>query len=430
MNSANQVLPELVRLESADFYDDAQFAVYDRMRQEAPAFYYRPLDLYALTRMDDVRWVSTNPELFTSTRGLTLNQLRLARDGALSAFERFNDPAGELVITKDPPRQRELRTLMSSTLTPRYLQSFGEALRRYCAELVAAVPNGQPIDFVDAVASRLPLMIAAEILGVERADLERMKRWVWALEELTRVESIDELEDAAVSFDEMKAFLRNQIQHKKSNPGSDLISTFLGSTLAGDAVPDAIVLSHVSTLMSNGGTTRLLLASIAYHFATNPEHLSAVRGDPELLDAAIEECLRLVPPTRGFVRTATADVDRHDVTIRAGQRVYMLYPAANRDPNAFTDPDEFDLRRGQATHAAFGFGTHFCLGAALARMEAKELFTQLLDKFPDIALAGVAERYPHVQLNGLATLPLVLRTVESGSRGRVRVPAGSDEVAT
>jgi cytochrome P450 len=147
-----QPLDALVQLERPSFYDDSQFAVFDRMRVEAPAFYYEPLDLYALTRMTDVRWVSTNPELFTSTQGLTLNQLRLAKDGALSAFERFNDPAGELVITQDPPRQRALRTLMSSTLTPRYLESFAEALQRFCAELIAAVPDGEPVEFVDAIA--------------------------------------------------------------------------------------------------------------------------------------------------------------------------------------------------------------------------------------------------------------------------------------
>jgi cytochrome P450 len=414
-----QPLDALVQLERPSFYDDSQFAVFDRMRVEAPAFYYEPLDLYALTRMTDVRWVSTNPELFTSTQGLTLNQLRLAKDGALSAFERFNDPAGELVITQDPPRQRALRTLMSSTLTPRYLESFAEALQRFCAELIAAVPDGEPVEFVDAIASRLPIMVAAEILGVERPDLDRMKRWVWALEELTRAESMDALEEAGLCNDELKTFLRSQLQHKKVNPGRDLISNFMNSTLSGGEVPDAVVLSHVSTLMSNGGTTRLLLASIARHFATHPDDLAAVRSEPELLDTAIEECLRLTPPARGFVRTATSDVELHDTTIRAGQRVYMLYPAANRDPEVFDAPEKFDLRRSSTTHAAFRFGTHFCLGAALARMEAKELFAQLLQRFSQITPAGSAEPYRHIQLNGLATLPLVLN--ERGTRRQTAV---------
>jgi cytochrome P450 len=424
----SQPLDDLVQLERADFYDDGQFAVYDRMREEAPAYYYRPLDLYALTRMDDIRWVSTNPQLFSSTRGLTLNQLRLAENGIMLAFERFNEPAGELVITKDPPRQRELRALMSPTMTPRYLESFAAALERFCSELVAQVPDGDPIEFVDLVASRLPLMIAASILGVKGPDLDRMRRWVWALEELTRVESADELEEAGECFDELKTFLRKQIKQKKTHPGTDMISTFLQSTLAGHSVPDAIVLSHVSTLMSNGGTTRLLLTSIAHELATHPKQLAEVRSNPELLSAAIEECLRMRPPARGFVRTATQDIELREATIRAGQRVYMLYPAANRDPEAFENPAEFDLHRGPATHAAFGFGTHFCMGAALARMEAKELFRQILARFPHIELAGDVARYQHVQLNGLATLPLVFREGERTALAASAMASSSEVV--
>jgi cytochrome P450 len=112
-------LAELVRVEDPLFYDDRQFAVYDRMRAQAPAYHYAPLDVFLLTRMDDVRYVSTHPELFSNASGLTLNQLRMARDGANTAFERFNEPDGELVITKDPPRQRGVRDLMSQNLTPR-----------------------------------------------------------------------------------------------------------------------------------------------------------------------------------------------------------------------------------------------------------------------------------------------------------------------
>jgi cytochrome P450 len=409
-------LDELVELEHPDFYDDEQFTAYERMRAQAPAYYYPPLDLFALTRMDDIRWVSTNPGLFTSTRGLTLNQLRLAELGSATAFERFNDRDGEFVINLDPPRQRELRALMSPTLTPRYLQTFMADLRQFCAELVAGLPEGVQIDFVSDVAADLPLMVAAAILGVERPDLARMKRWVWALEELTRVESIDELETAGQQFDEMKVFLREQIERKQKAPGQDMISSFLGSTLDGGAVPAATVLSHVSTLMSNGGTTRLLMASIAHHFATHPEHVTLSRDDPAVLDAVIEECLRLTPPARGFVRTATTEVDLHGATIREGQRVYLLYPAANRDPAVFDAPDVFRLDRDSAQHAAFGFGTHFCLGAALARMEAKELFTQLLGRFDRIELAGAPQRYRHVQLNGLASLPLAFHTAGAGER--------------
>ena len=402
-------LADLVRAEDPRFYDDGQFAVYNRMRAEAPAYHYPPLDVFLLTRMDDVRYVSTHPELFSNASGLTLNQLRMARDGANTAFERFNEPDGELVITKDPPRQRALRGLMSQNLTPRYLSGFNRALDGFCRELLDQIEDGQPVDFVDAVAAPLPLYVAAALLGVDAVDIPRMKSWVAALEDLTRITSAAELEEPGQRFDELKAFLRDQLAAKRRTPGNDMMSSFLASALDGAPVPDAVVLAHVATLMSNGGTTRLLLASIAGLLAANPAQVELVRADPGLLDGMIEECLRLMPPARGFVRTATAEIELAGARIGAGQRVYLLYPAANRDPAHFTSPDSFDPARPQSYgHASFGFGTHFCLGAGLARMEARALFAELLSRYRTIELAGVPARYQHVQLNGWETLPVTL----------------------
>jgi len=400
-------LADLVRVENPQFYDDRQFGVYARMRTEAPAYHYEPLDVFLLTRMDDVRYVSTHPDQFSNASGLTLNQLRMAKAGASAAFERFNEPDGELVITKDPPRQRALRTLMSQNLTPRYLRGFQDALDGFCRDLLDQAGDGAPFDFVDSIAAQLPLYVAAALLGVSEIDIHRMKTWVAALEDLTRVTSAAELEEPGQRFDELKRFLRDQLKLKRQTPGNDMISAFLASTLDGSPPSEAIVLAHVATLMSNGGTTRLLLSSIASLLAANSSQMELIRADPGLLDGVIEECLRLMPPARGFVRTATADVELAGVPIRAGQRVYMLYPAANRDPEHFTSPDSFDPARPQAYgHASFGFGAHFCLGAGLARMEAKALFTELISRYKAIRLAGAPIRCEHVQLNGWATLPV------------------------
>jgi cytochrome P450 len=400
-------LTDLVRVEDPGFYDDQQFGVYGRMRAEAPAYYYEPLDVFLLTRLDDVRYVSTHPQQFSNTSGLTLNQLRMAKDGASAAFERFNDPEGELVITKDPPRQRSLRALMSQNLTPRYLGGFSGALDGYCRDLADQLTAGEPVDFIDAVAGRLPLYVAAALLGVTAVDIPRMKTWVAALEELTSITSAAELEEPGQRFDELKAFLHDQLASKRRQPGIDMMSSFLASSLDGSPAPDAIVLAHVATLMSNGGTTRLLLGSIAATLADHPDQLKLIADNPGLLDGVIEECLRLTPPARGFVRTATADVTLADVTVQAGQRVYMLYPAANRDPAHFDRPEQFDPARPQGYgHASFGFGTHFCLGAGLARMEARALFAELATRYGSIRLAAEPKRYQHVQLNGWETLPV------------------------
>jgi cytochrome P450 len=298
---------------------------------------------------------------------------------------------------------------MSQNLTPRYLQGFGDALDGFCRDLLDRVGEESPFDFVSSIAAPLPLYVAAALLGVAEVDIPRMKSWVAALEDLTRVTSAAELEEPGQRFDELKRFLRDQLELKRRMPGNDMISAFLASTLDGSPPSEAIVLAHVATLMSNGGTTRLLLSSIASFLATSSSPLELIRADPGLLDGVIEECLRLMPPARGFVRTATADVELAGTRIRAGQRLYMLYPAANRDPGHFADPDRFDPARRQAYgHASFGFGTHFCLGAGLARMEAKALFTELISRYSAIRPAGTPTRYEHVQLNGWATLPVTL----------------------
>jgi cytochrome P450 len=402
-------LSDLVRVEDPGFYDEHQFAVYDRLRTEAPAFHYEPLDVHLLTRMDDVRAVSTRPETFSNSGGLTLNQLRLAQNGSAAAFERFNEPDGELVITKDPPRQRQLRALMAPSLTPRYLDRFRAGLEEYCRRLLDEVEAGTPIDFVETFAGRLPLYVAAAILGVTDVDMARMQGWVDALEELTRVEDAGQLEEPGRRFDDLKAFLRAQIARRVEVPGEDMISLMLSGRLDDGPVPAAVVLAHVSTLMSNGGTTRLLLASVAGFLADNPDQADAIRATPSRLDGAIEECLRLAPPARGFVRTVRADTEVAGTRLRAGDRVYLLYPAANRDPAHFLDPDRFDVTREQsANHAAFGFGAHFCLGAGLARLEARILFGQLLARYGEIRPEGPRQRYHHVQLNGWATLPISL----------------------
>ncbi|MFF2299265.1 cytochrome P450 [Arthrobacter sp. NPDC058127] len=405
-------LAELVRVEDPAFYDEDQYAVYSRLRDVAPCFRYEPLDIHLISRMSDIRYVSTHPEIFSNTGGLTLNQVRLARSGSVEAFERFNDPEGELVITKDAPRHGAVRKIMTPVLAPRYLSTFQTTLERLCREVLDDVPLDEPFDFVTVVAQRLPLLVASALLGVAETDIDipKMQTWVDALEDLTRVEDTSDLEEPGQRFDEMKRFLADQIEVKRTAPGNDLMSTFLTAHLDGNSVSDAVVLAHISTLMSNGGTTRLMFTSLAARFADNPELIAQCRAEPDLLHAVIEECLRMDPPARGFVRTVRDNVTVGGVDLVPGDRVYMLYPSANRDPEAFDRPDEFDPRRTwTASHATFGFGSHFCLGSGLARIEAQLLFAEFIQRFDAIERSGPAKPYPHVQLNGLASLPVTVR---------------------
>ena len=397
-----------LRLEDPAFYDDGQYAVYERLQREDPVYHYAPLDLYVLSRYDDVRRVSRSPEIFSSTGGLTLNELRLRESGVGHALDAFFDPSGELMITLDPPRHRALKQTLTPAFTPRSVGSMGPRIAELVACLLDPIVAGRPVEVVSALAARLPVLVAAEVLGVRGPDVDRIQVWTEALEDLTKAETEADLLDAARRFAPVQDFLREQVALTRKAPGNDVMTTLLGATIDGAPLTEAHILTHLMTLLSNSGTTRLLVASLLGLLADHPDQLELLVEQPELRASAIEEALRVAPPARGFVRTATRDVELHGRTIRAGQQVYLLYTAANRDPNVFSDPHRFDISRHQERlHVSFGYGTHTCLGAALVRREADVFLTELLARHRRIGRAGTPVRQEHVQLNGWSRLELV-----------------------
>jgi cytochrome P450 len=239
------------------------------------------------------------------------------------------------------------------------------------------------------------------VLGLTDVDLGEVGRWVSALEALTRVETFDELLAAAGQFATMNDYMQSELQRKRTSPGDDLMSIMLRTELNGQPLNEAQMLSHLSTLISNGGTTRVLLASAVELLARHPGERELIVTDPGQVDHAIEEVLRVAPPARGFARLVLQDTEIRGQQIRAGQHVYILYSAANRDPDVFTDPHRFDIRRAQERmHLSFGYGTHSCLGATLVRMEASLFLRELLRRYPQMEIAEEPVRQRHVQING------------------------------
>jgi cytochrome P450 len=206
----------------------------------------------------------------------------------------------------------------------------------------------------------------------------------------------------------MDDFFRARFRAKRANPGEDLISTLLASQLDGKPVSEANLLTYCSTFLAAGSdTTRSLLAGMALALAEHPDQLKKLKADPRLLDGAIEESLRWVTPARGFLRTALADVQVRGVDIKAGQRVYLLYDAGNRDAQVFADPWTYDIERSNASaHLGFGYGPHLCIAAHLARLEARELYGALLNSFDRIEVAGDVIEIRQLLRNGWVHLPL------------------------
>jgi cytochrome P450 len=404
-------LDEVVRLEDPTFYLDPH-PVYDRLRAEDPAYYYAPLDVFVLSRHADMRAAARQPELFSSARGVVLSQLIDERSPARRALlERFIDPDGEIFSFTDPPRHRTLRRVLMPAFAPRAVTAMTDALREFSTALVAGLPDDGEIDFVAEVGARLPLLTAARLLGVDGSHAEDIRRWSDAREMLTAgTASEHELAAAAETFGELNDFLRAEFAQRRARPGDDLLTALLAEELDDRPLSEARLLTYCHQVLSVGNdTSRALLSGFAVALARFPAQRAALARDRELMASAVEEALRWTSPGRGFVRTATADCEVAGRTVRAGQRVYLLYAAGNFDPEAFPDPDRFDVARVQeAQHLAFGTGPHVCIAAQLVRAEAAALFDALLERFPDFGLAGEPTPVEHILRNGWANVPLRL----------------------
>jgi cytochrome P450 len=258
------------------------------------------------------------------------------------------------------------------------------------------------------VAAVLPIRVAAALIGLPSGHDTDIRRWSDALESMKLVRGADNIHATVRQFSEMSEFFRAQFTVKQANPGDDLISTLLAAQLDGKPLSEENLLTYCSTFLAAGSdTTRSLLAGMALAFAEHPDQLSKLKANPDLLEGAIEESLRWTTPARGFLRTALADTQVRGVDIKAGQRVYLLYDAGNRDAEVFADPWKYDIERPNAhAHLGFGYGPHLCIAAHLARLEARELYGALLDSYDTIKVTGEVIEIRQLLRNGWVHLPL------------------------
>jgi cytochrome P450 len=395
-----------VRIEDPDFYFEDRRESYERLHSECPVFYHEPLDVFVLTKHEDIKEAARKPEIFSSARGLHLHELRLTPEET-AAYATLYGP-GEQFAYADPPRHRELRGVATRNFAPRPLARLGEQVQRDVADLLGKIEPGTPIDFVEEVAAVLPIRVAEALIGLPSGHDAEIRRWSDALESLKLIHGADNIRAAIRQFSEMYDFFRAQIAIKRANPGEDLISTLLAAQLDGQPISESNLLIYCSTFLAAGSdTTRSLLAGMALALAEHPDQLKKLKANPDLLEGAIEESLRWVTPARGFLRTATRDAQVRGVDIKEGQRVYLLYDAGNRDAEVFTDPWTYDIERPNASgHLGFGYGPHLCIAAHLARLEARELYGPLLGSFDRIEVAGEVIEIRQLLRNGWVRLPL------------------------
>jgi cytochrome P450 len=368
--------------------------VFRRMRAEAPIYRNEALGFWAVSRFDDVERVLLNRDAFVSRRGVTIDLLKLGVDM----------PPGTLIF-EDPPTHGIHRALLSRMFTPRRVSGLEPEIRKLCGQLMDPYVGSSGFDVVAEVASQVPMRVIGMLLGIPETEQERIRDHILAGRE-SESHGVDRL------FGEVFAeFIDWRVDH----PSDDIMTNLLNAEFEDEngqtkRLTRDELLAYVNIVASAGNeTTRILIGWSAKLLSDHPDQRRILVADPSIVPNAIEEVLRYEPNTLQNCRYAVTDTEWYGETVPGGSIMVTLTPSANRDEAHFADPDRFDVQRKIDHHLSFGFGSHYCLGQALARLEGRLVLDELLRRFPDFdADLERAEFMYHADNRGYSSLPLVL----------------------
>jgi len=384
-------------LHSPDFYAGDPYPAYRELRNTTPVVYNDVTNFWALTKYEDIRFVSGHPHLFSSTKGITIpdpDQPEPVQEGNL--------------IFTDPPRHRQLRKLINSGFTRRQVALLEPKVREIVKGIVDDVDPAQEYEFAEEIAAPLPTRMIAEMLGAPAEDWEKFRTWSDAA--VGTADPDIEL-DHLVALGELYEYFTKLIEARRSGDVTgqdDLLSILAAAEVDGERLTDGDLLNFSFLLLVAGNeTTRNLIALGMQALIEHPQQFALLRSNAELLPLAVEEMLRFTSPVTHMARKATEDVEIRGLQIKAGDTVVMLYGAANRDEEIFgPTSEEFDITRNPNPHVAFGAGEHACLGAQLARLEARVMFEVLLGTYPTIELTGDVTRLRATMVPGVKRMPV------------------------
>jgi cytochrome P450 len=371
--------------------EDDPYPVYRELREQHPVYYSEERQMWVVSRYEDVRSLLLDAGTWASGQGTTPNE-----------FVSYKP----MLISQDPPYHTHLRGAVHHSFTPRRMRALEKRVREIASELATAMEGQAEVDFFSAFTDPLPVAVISELLGVGIEDRDEFKQRADAIIHTTDGRGEGALEAQRWIYEYLEGVLPDR---GDVDPEEDLISLLLNP-------PDDMKehLSHEEVvgfctilLLAGTETTTNALGGALQLLDERRELRDQLTKNPSALPSAIEECLRLESPVQGLSRVAARDTQVRGQTIREGERIHMLFAAANRDESVFPDPDHFDPSRDPNPHFSFGLGIHFCLGASLARMELRVALEELLTRFPDHALDP--ERWE--------------RQASDTNRGFVRLPA-------
>jgi cholest-4-en-3-one 26-monooxygenase len=393
--------PELgIDLLDGRFYAGRPEAAFAWMRREAPVYFDEPRGLFGVALHEDVQRVSKDPESFCS-----------------GGSSRPDSPPIPSMINMDDPLHKRRRNLVNRGFTPRRVADHEAGIRGICRELIARVAPRGRCDFVRELAAPLPMIVIGDLLGVEPADRDRLLRWSDELIEGTNAAAPEAVRAAAArAFADYADYHARVVADRRAQPRDDLVSVLVHAEIDGERLDDEALLQESLLILVGGDeTTRHVISGGMEALLRHPDQRALLVREPGRIPTAVEEMLRWVTPIQNMNRTATRDVELRGRAIRQGDKLLLLYGSANRDERVFEAPERFDVTRDPNPHLAFGgYGTHHCLGAALARLELRVLFEELLAALPDLELASEAPLplRPSNFIVGIQSMPVVFEPRE------------------
>ena len=385
-----------VNLLAGEFYAANPHPHFAWMRRHAPVYWDEAGGIWGVTRYDDVVAVSRDPRTFCSGQGV-----------------RPDAPPFPYMIDIDGPAHRRRRSLVSKGFTPRRVAEREPRVRQISVELLERARERRRFDFVKDVAAWLPLIVIGDMLGVEPEDHARLLHWSDEMLAGTGAVSIDGIARANAAFAEYSEYQRRVIADRRARPrADDLVSILVHAEIDGESLDDDTILMEALLILIGGDeTTRHVISDGMLALIHHPDQRALLVREPARIPTAVEEMLRWASPIQSMARTATRSVELRGQPIEQGQKLLLLYPAANRDEGAFANAAGFDVERQPNDHVAFGFGAHYCLGASLARLELRVMFEEILRRMPDLDLqvGAVLPRRASNFICGLETMPVEVR---------------------
>ena len=394
---ANETAPRQAAITDFNPFDPTvtadPYAYYAWLREERPAYHNERYDIWALSRYDDVMMAARRHDLFSSAHGVGPEKHE-----------------GLSMITQDPPVHDRLRGLVHRAFTPTMLSHFGPRVQEIIDDLFDDVIAKGSFELIDDLAFPLPVIVIAELMGVEPERRDDFKRWSDdAVDQISSTAETKDMPRFRRSWDEFKQYFAEMAERRRREPREDLVSRLVQVNDGGDELTKQEILDFCQLLLVAGNeTTTNLIGNMALALSRFPDEARKLRQRPELVERMVEEALRYDGPVQMTFRTTTQAVEIGDKTIPADAKVALIYGSANRDENAFPEADRFDIERKPKRQVAFGYGIHFCLGAPLARLEARLFAETALRRFAKLSvdLGQPIERIANPMIRGPKHLPM------------------------